>query len=60
MGICFAVLVQSIRAVPKNIRLNCSKRVQQLRKASKKCYAKKIRENPEFYAAEKERIKEYI
>ena len=24
MGICFAVLVQSIRAVPKNIRLNCS------------------------------------
>ena len=24
MGICFSVLVQSIRAVPKNIRLNCS------------------------------------
>ena len=24
MGICFAVLVQSIKAVPKNIRLNCS------------------------------------
>jgi hypothetical protein len=24
MGICFALLVQSIRAVPKNIRLNCS------------------------------------
>ena len=24
MGICFAVLVQSIRSVPKNIRLNCS------------------------------------
>ena len=24
MQICFAVLVQSIRAVPKNIRLNCS------------------------------------
>ena len=24
MGICFAVLVQSIHAVPKNIRLNCS------------------------------------
>ena len=37
-----------------------SNRVQQLRNASKKCYAKKIRENPEFYAAEKERIKEYI
>jgi hypothetical protein len=36
-----------------------SNRVQQLRNASKKCYAKKIRENPEFYAAEKERIKEY-
>jgi hypothetical protein len=24
IGVCFAVLVQSIRAVPKNIRLNCS------------------------------------
>ena len=24
MGICFAVLVQSIKSVPKNIRLNCS------------------------------------
>ena len=24
MGICFVVLVQSIKAVPKNIRLNCS------------------------------------
>jgi len=24
IGICFAILVQSIRAVPKNIRLNCS------------------------------------
>lgn len=24
MGICFSVLVQSIKAVPKNIRLNCS------------------------------------
>jgi len=24
IGICFALLVQSIRAVPKNIRLNCS------------------------------------
>lgn len=24
MGICFALLVQSIKAVPKNIRLNCS------------------------------------
>jgi len=24
VGICFAILVQSIRAVPKNIRLNCS------------------------------------
>ena len=24
MGICFALLVQSIRSVPKNIRLNCS------------------------------------
>lgn len=35
------------------------KRVQQLRNAAKKCYAKKIRENAEFYTAEKERIKEY-
>jgi hypothetical protein len=35
------------------------KRVQQFRNASKKCYVKKIRENPEFYAAEKERIKQY-
>lgn len=34
-------------------------RIQQLRNASKKCYSKKIRENPEFYAAEKVRIKEY-
>jgi hypothetical protein len=24
IGVCFALLVQSIRAVPKNIRLNCS------------------------------------
>ena len=24
MGVCFALLVQSIKAVPKNIRLNCS------------------------------------
>lgn len=24
MGICFALLVQSVKAVPKNIRLNCS------------------------------------
>ena len=35
------------------------KRAQQLRDAAKKCYGKKIRENAEFYAAEKERIKEY-
>lgn len=35
------------------------KRAQQLRDAAKKCYGKKIRENPEFYAAEKERIKNY-
>jgi hypothetical protein len=24
IGVCFALLVQSIRSVPKNIRLNCS------------------------------------
>lgn len=35
------------------------KRVQQQREASKRCYHKKIHENPEFYAAEKLRIKEY-
>lgn len=35
------------------------KRAQQLRDAAKKCYGKKIRENAEFYAAEKERIKDY-
>lgn len=35
------------------------KRVQQQREASKRCYYKKIHENPEFYAAEKQRIKEY-
>ena len=35
------------------------KRVQQFRNAAKKCYCKKIRENAEFYAAEKERIREY-
>jgi len=32
---------------------------QKQRDASKRFYYKKIRENPEFYAAEKERIKEY-
>lgn len=35
------------------------KRVQQQREASKRCYHKKIHENPEFYAAEKQRIKQY-
>jgi hypothetical protein len=35
------------------------RRAQQLRDAAKKCYGKKIRENAEFYAAEKERIKNY-
>ena len=35
------------------------KRAQQQRDASKRCYHKKIHENPEFYAAEKLRIKEY-
>jgi hypothetical protein len=35
------------------------KRAQQQRDASKRCYYKKIHENPEFYAAEKLRIKEY-
>ncbi len=35
------------------------RRVQQQRDASKRCYHKKIHENPEFYAAEKLRIKEY-
>ncbi len=35
------------------------KRAQPQRDASKRCYHKKIHENPEFYAAEKLRIKEY-
>jgi hypothetical protein len=39
--------------------LKASIRAEQYRKASKKCYCKKIREKPEFYAAEKERIKLY-
>ena len=39
--------------------LKASIRAEQCRKAAKKCYNKKIRENPEFYAAEKERIKQY-
>ena len=34
-------------------------RAEKYREASKKCYGKKIRTNPEFYAAEKERIKDY-
>jgi hypothetical protein len=36
-----------------------SNRGQQLRNAAKKCYTEMIIGNPEFYAAEKERIKEY-
>lgn len=39
--------------------LNASIKAQQLRNAAKKCYNKKIKNNPEFYAAEKERIKLY-
>ncbi len=39
--------------------LKDSVKAQQFRDASKKCYSKKIRINPEFYAAEKERIKAY-
>ena len=35
------------------------KRVQQSKNAAKKYYSKKIRVDPEFYAAEKARIKEY-
>ena len=35
------------------------KRAQMFRNAAKKFYGKKIRENEEFYAAEKERIKAY-
>lgn len=34
-------------------------RQQQMRNASKKCYNKKVKEDPEFYSAEKQRIKEY-
>jgi len=39
--------------------VKASVKAQQLRNAAKKCYSKKIRNNPEFYAAEKERIKAY-
>jgi len=39
--------------------VKASVKTEQLRNAAKKCYAKKIRNNPEFYAAEKERIKAY-
>ncbi len=35
------------------------KKNQQAKDACKKYYQKKIREDPEFYAAEKARIKEY-
>jgi hypothetical protein len=35
------------------------RRAQMFRNAAKKFYGKKIRENEEFYAAEKERIKAY-
>ena len=38
---------------------SCDKKIIRTRKASKKYYSKKIQTNPEFYAAEKERIKEY-
>ena len=36
-----------------------SVRAEQCRQAAKKFYSKKIKDNPEFYAAEKERIKAY-
>lgn len=39
--------------------IKASVRLEQLRKAAKKCYGKKIRTDPEFYAAEKQRIKNY-
>jgi hypothetical protein len=35
------------------------RKVLQTRNAAKKYYSRKIREDPEFYAAEKTRIKEY-
>lgn len=34
-------------------------KAERLRDNSKRCYNKKIKINPEFYAAEKERIKAY-
>lgn len=34
-------------------------KAQQLRNAAKKCYNKKIKNDSEFYAAEKERVKVY-
>lgn len=34
-------------------------KAERLRDNAKRCYSKKIKINPEFYAAEKERIKAY-
>ena len=39
--------------------IKASVRTEQLRRAAKKCYGKKIRNDAEFYAAEKTRIKNY-
>lgn len=38
---------------------SCDKKIERTRNASKKYYSKKIHTDPEFYAAEKARIKEY-
>jgi len=38
---------------------SCDKKIIRTRKASKKYYSKKIHTDPEFYATEKARIKEY-
>ena len=39
--------------------IKASVRTEQLRQAAKKCYSKKIRNDAEFYACEKIRIKNY-
>lgn len=39
--------------------MKASVRAEKYRQAAKKFYSKKIKDDPEFYAAEKERIKSY-
>ena len=40
--------------------VNINKRVEQTRRAATKYFQRKITEDPEFYAKDKERVKNYI